>query len=139
MLDTEEDTFRKFLNFLYGASIALEGLDLEEVCELLVIGDRYEVGTLRALCESELLARLGNTNVFTLLVMADQFSVTILKVSSGFKSFGVLILCVPYQEACFHYIVCNPDVIFTEVEGYAAITEELKDALREHLLANDPR
>ena len=85
MLDTEEDTFRKFLNFLYGASIALEGLDLEEVCELLVIGDRYEVGTLRALCESELLARLGNTNVFTLLVMADQFSVTILKVSSGFK------------------------------------------------------
>ncbi|KAL5473037.1 hypothetical protein EMCRGX_G027477 [Ephydatia muelleri] len=121
VLDTEEDTFRKFLNFLYGASIALEGLDLEEVCELLVIGDRYEVGTLRALCESELLARLGNTNVFTLLVMADQFSVTILK------------------EACFHYIVCNPDVIFTEVEGYAAITEELKDALREHLLANDPR
>lgn len=121
VLDTEEDTFRKFLNFLYGVSISLEGLDLEEVSELLVLGDRYEVGTLRSLCESELLNRLGNTNVFSLLEMADQFSM------------------VSFKEACFHYIVCNPDVIFTEVEGYAAISEELKENLQDHLLANDPR
>lgn len=80
MLDTEEDTFRKFLNFLYGVSISLEGLDLEEVSELLVLGDRYEVGTLRSLCESELLNRLGNTNVFSLLEMADQFSMVSFKV-----------------------------------------------------------
>lgn len=51
----------------------------------------------------------------------------------------ILTLYVPFQEACFHYIVCNPDVIFTEVEGYAAISEELKENLQDHLLANDPR
>ena len=81
MLDIEEDTFRKFLNFLYGVPIALEGLDLEKVSELLVVSDRYEVGTLTSLCKSELLNRLGKTNVFTLLMMSDQFSLVSLKVS----------------------------------------------------------
>ena len=81
VLDTEEDTFRKFLSFLYGAPIVLEGVDMEEVAELMVVADRYEVVTLRALCESELLNRLANSNVFTLLVMADQFSIASLKVS----------------------------------------------------------
>ena len=79
--DTEEDTFRKFLNFLYGGNIALEALEVDEVTELLVVADRYEVETLRSLCETELLNRLGSTNVFTLLVMADQYSVTSLRVS----------------------------------------------------------
>lgn len=43
------------------------------------------------------------------------------------------------QEECLQYVVRNPDVIFVEVESYAAISEELKDTLREYLIANDPQ
>ena len=100
--DVDVSLFRSFLEYLYGKPLDYANMSKEEIIELLAIADRYEVqeiklselsslslslslshsqtSSLHSTCEQQLINRIDNSNVFSLLIVADQFSARQLRV-----------------------------------------------------------
>ena len=88
--DTTPALFRSFLRFVYSGR--LDAADLEStdgLSELLLLADRYEMDSLKELCEGELVGRVDSDSALTLLSIADHFNAGRLKVrkNSSFVSF----------------------------------------------------
>nr|XP_006812477.1 PREDICTED: uncharacterized protein LOC100370394 [Saccoglossus kowalevskii] len=52
--DANPELFRLFLQFLYSGYLDTSGLSVEQVADMMSLSDRYEVDTLKQLCESTL-------------------------------------------------------------------------------------
>ncbi len=111
--DVDPESFRVFLQYLYGISLKLASVQVEELVDLLAIADRcgyvvstntvyykfnfydccarppqslvrFEASALCLQCESELVGRIESSNVFLLLQVADRYSAHKLRVSTMF-------------------------------------------------------
>lgn len=81
--DTSPFLFRVFLEYLYGGRIEESlGLSTEQWSDLLLLSDRYEVDSLKQVCESTLQASIDMESALYYLSMADQFNARILRVST---------------------------------------------------------
>ena len=81
MHDTTPALFKSFLRFVYSGK--LDDVDIENsdsLSELLLLADRYEMDSLKQLCEGELVGRVDSDSALTLLSIADHFNASNLKV-----------------------------------------------------------
>lgn len=76
--DTSPVIFRRLLLYLYGAPID-KTVGVEQICELMLLADRYSVDDLKDICETTLLSLIDDQSVICLLGIADQFTTTALK------------------------------------------------------------
>lgn len=76
--DTSPVIFRRLLLYLYGAPID-KTVGVEQICELMLLADRYSVDELKDICETTLLSLIDDQSVICLLGIADQFTTTALK------------------------------------------------------------
>jgi len=110
--DCTVEVFTIFLQFLYSG---LYKLDLNEetpqqLADLLLLADRYEVDDLKSCCEDALVSKVDNDSCFALLVLADQFQA------------GRLRRC------CFEWIAQRPSL--TSEENLEEIPHNLQEELR---------
>jgi len=110
--DCSVPVFRLFLQFLYSG---LYRLDLgqetaQQLADLLLLADRYEVDDLKSCCEDALIAKVDNDSCFALLVLSDQFQAGRLR------------------RACFEWIAQRPG-LSTE-ENLEELPENLQEELR---------
>ena len=72
-----------FLRFLYGDNLDKISISNEQLIDLLILADRFEVEQLSIGCQTVLASRLDCSNVLCLLAVADQWSATQLQVFNG--------------------------------------------------------
>lgn len=70
--------FRRLLLYLYGAPID-RTVGVEQICELMLLADRYSVDELKDICETTLISLIDEESVICLLGIADRFNTTSLK------------------------------------------------------------
>lgn len=78
--DTSPYLFRLFLEYLYSGRLRQNALNTDQLAELLLLSDRYEVDSLKQVCERALHSSIDQESVLYFLSMADQFNALILKV-----------------------------------------------------------
>lgn len=78
--DTSPFLFRVFLEYLYSGRLRQNTLNTDQLAELLLLSDRYEVDSLKQVCEYALHPSIDQESVLYFLSMADQFNALILKV-----------------------------------------------------------
>ncbi|GAB0094528.1 uncharacterized protein DMENIID0001_098400 [Sergentomyia squamirostris] len=76
--DTSPVIFRRLLLYLYGAPID-KTVGAEQLCELMLLGDRYSIDELKDICEHTLRSQIDEESVILLLSIADRFNTAILK------------------------------------------------------------
>ncbi|KAL7743025.1 hypothetical protein ACLKA6_011381 [Drosophila palustris] len=76
--DTSPVIFRRLLLYLYGAPID-RTVGAEQICELMLLADRYSVDDLKELCENTLNSLIDEESVVCLLGIADRYVATVLK------------------------------------------------------------
>lgn len=80
MPDCSAQLLSLFLRFLYGDHLDQTTLSNEQLIDLLIMADRFEVEQLSTGCQTVLTSRLDNSNVLCMLAIADQWSATQLQV-----------------------------------------------------------
>lgn len=78
--DTNLFLFRVFLEYLYSGRLRDESLSVEQLVELLLLSDRYEVDSLKQTCEYALQPSIDLDSALYFFTMADQYNARILKV-----------------------------------------------------------
>lgn len=91
--DTNPSLFYVFLEYLYSGRINIKDLNVDQWAELMMLSDRYEVDTLKQVCEQVLKDNLDNDSVLYFLSLADQFNAKALK------------------DACLTFASHNPEVM----------------------------
>ncbi|XP_034671670.1 uncharacterized protein LOC117903570 isoform X2 [Drosophila subobscura] len=76
--DTSPVIFRRLLLYLYGAPID-RTVGAEQICELMLLADRYSIDDLKELCENTLYSLIDEDSVVCLLGIADRYMATALK------------------------------------------------------------
>lgn len=76
--DTCPVIFRRFLLYLYGAPID-KTVSVDQICELMLLGDRYSLDELKDLCEGILKAQIDEESVICMLSLSDRFNLNTLK------------------------------------------------------------
>lgn len=80
--DTTPSLFRKLLAYLYTGKLDTRITTGEQLIELVLLGDRYELDAMKHSCERALALRhLDKDTSFYYLNVADQYNATFLKVS----------------------------------------------------------
>lgn len=80
MHDTNPNIFQIFLEYLYSGRIRQNSLTTDQLAELLLLSDRYEVDSLKQACEYGLHSSIDEDSVLYFLSMADQYNAQILRV-----------------------------------------------------------
>ncbi|XP_017785530.1 PREDICTED: uncharacterized protein LOC108568763 isoform X2 [Nicrophorus vespilloides] len=80
--DTNPFLFRVFLEYLYCGKIINPALNTDHLMELLLLSDRYELDSLKHICENTLKQSLDMENAIYYVSMADQFNAPVLKNAS---------------------------------------------------------
>lgn len=78
--DTNPVLFSAFLEYLYSGCIDTKALSVDQIAELMMLSDRYEVDTLKQICEHVLKGHIDIDSVLYFLSLADQFNAKSLKV-----------------------------------------------------------
>lgn len=79
--DTTPVLFRKLINYLYTGKLNTKLTSPEQLTELVLLGDRYELDALKLACEKALSSKhLDKDNAFYYLNFADQYNAEHLKV-----------------------------------------------------------
>ncbi|XP_065365730.1 uncharacterized protein LOC135958763 [Calliphora vicina] len=76
--DTSPVIFRRLLLFLYGAPID-KTVGAEQICELMLLADKYSIDDLKELCENTLNSQIDEHSVLCLLGIADHYMAAALK------------------------------------------------------------
>ncbi|KYB25250.1 uncharacterized protein LOC100141518 [Tribolium castaneum] len=77
--DTNPFLFRIFLEYLYSGRLRDDSLSIEQLVELLLLSDRYEVDSLKQTCEYALQHSIDLDSALYFFNMADQYNARILK------------------------------------------------------------
>ncbi|XP_025828986.1 uncharacterized protein LOC108743837 [Agrilus planipennis] len=94
--DTNDFLFKIFLEYLYSGRLK-QSLSTDQLCELLLLSDRYECDSLKQMCESALETNIDEDSVIYLLSVADQYNANNLK------------------KACLFFIFQHNDLTESEV------------------------
>ncbi|XP_052872917.1 uncharacterized protein LOC128278266 [Anopheles cruzii] len=78
--DTSVVIFRRLLLYLYGAPVD-KSVSVEQLCELMLLADRYSVDNLKAICEETLVASIDAESVIYLYGISDRFNASALQAS----------------------------------------------------------
>ncbi|KRG07797.1 uncharacterized protein Dmoj_GI14159, isoform D [Drosophila mojavensis] len=76
--DTSPVIFRRLLLYIYGAPID-RTVGADQICELMLLADRYSIDNLKEICESTLNSLIDEDSVVVLLGIADRYFATLLK------------------------------------------------------------
>uniref|UniRef100_A0A182N0W2 BTB domain-containing protein n=1 Tax=Anopheles dirus TaxID=7168 RepID=A0A182N0W2_9DIPT len=76
--DTSPVIFRRLLLYLYGAPVD-KSVGVDQLCELMLLADRYSVDNLKAICEQTLVAAIDTDSVICLYGISDRFNAVALK------------------------------------------------------------
>ncbi|XP_068717142.1 BTB/POZ domain-containing protein 19-like [Montipora capricornis] len=117
--DTSPCLFYKFLEYLYSGILDTRSLSLDEVTDLLALSDKYEMDSLKEICEAMLLRDIGEDTVLLYLGVAEQFTVHRLK------------------EQCLRYITTHPDVMESEI--FEELPDQLKQEITDKVHRNMPK
>lgn len=82
--DTNPPLFQIFLEYLYGGRLDLSTLSTDQLAELLLLSDRYEVDSLKQVCECALQSNIDHDSAIYFLSMADQCNTQMLKARARF-------------------------------------------------------
>ncbi|XP_071488165.1 uncharacterized protein [Diadema antillarum] len=104
--DTDPTLFQQFLVFLYSGQIDTSSMTTDQIADMMSLSDRYEVDTLKHVCEAALKSKLNEDTVLFLLSLADQFHAKTLR------------------EGSLNFIMQHPGI--TEQEVYEELSENLK-------------
>ena len=85
--DTTSAHFKLFLEYVYKGSLELTQMSLDQVSELLLLADRYEMDALKTETQRDLSDRVDADTALTLLGVSDTFYANDLKVSRLTLSF----------------------------------------------------
>ncbi|XP_064635771.1 uncharacterized protein LOC135492948 isoform X2 [Lineus longissimus] len=80
--DTNPALFQMFLEYLYSGELETSELATEQLADIMQISDRYEMDSLKLLCEHSLRHHLDEDTALFLLSLADQFHAKILRAAS---------------------------------------------------------
>ncbi|XP_050099037.1 uncharacterized protein LOC126579612 isoform X2 [Anopheles aquasalis] len=78
--DTSPVIFRRLLLYLYGAPVD-KSVGVDQLCELMLLADRYSVDNLKAICEETLVATIDGESVIYLYGISDRFNAAALQAS----------------------------------------------------------
>ncbi|XP_065214345.1 speckle-type POZ protein-like B [Planococcus citri] len=67
--DIEPDVFRELLHYIYTGNV--KNTEMATFVDLLVVAEKYDLQSLKFLCEDALCKRLSNDNAANILIMAD--------------------------------------------------------------------
>uniref|UniRef100_A0A182KH88 BTB domain-containing protein n=1 Tax=Anopheles christyi TaxID=43041 RepID=A0A182KH88_9DIPT len=111
--DTSPVIFRRLLLYLYGAPVD-RSVGVDQLCELMLLADRYSVDNLKAICEQTLVSSIDSDSVICLYGISDRFNATALKAR-----------CLSYLSQ--HTELTHLD-IFQELPGY--LQNEVQELIR---------
>nr|XP_029717691.1 uncharacterized protein LOC115260678 [Aedes albopictus] len=111
--DTSPVIFRRLLLYLYGAPVD-KSVGVDQICELMLLADRYSVDNLKDICENTLIASIDCDSVIYLFGISDRFNASSLKAS-----------CLSYLSQ--HTELTKLD-IFNELPGY--LQNEVQDLIK---------
>ncbi|XP_070579796.1 uncharacterized protein [Ptychodera flava] len=112
--DTNPELFKLFLQFLYSGHLDTSNFSVEQLADMMSLSDRYEVDTLKQLCEGALKSQLDEDTAFYMLTLADQFNARTLR---GAAMNFVMETPSLVQSEVFDDL---PDHLQTEVEDLVA-------------------
>ncbi|KDR13429.1 uncharacterized protein LOC110835411 [Zootermopsis nevadensis] len=95
--DTSPFLFSTFLNYLYSGQLETKDLSVDQLADLMLLSDRYEVDSLKQACEQGLKRHIDEDSVLYFLSMGDQFNAKLLR------------------SACLNFIFLNPDIIDSDL------------------------
>lgn len=82
--DTSPIYFLKLLNFIYTGKIDVTTGSTDQLTEILVLSDKYQLDSLKQSCDKTLSVRhLEKDNACFLLCLADQYNAPLLRVSKN--------------------------------------------------------
>eukprot|EP00057_Strongylocentrotus_purpuratus_P003462 XP_003726708.1 PREDICTED: uncharacterized protein LOC100892203 isoform X1 [Strongylocentrotus purpuratus] len=116
--DTDPEMFKQFLVFLYSGQINTAEMNMDQIADMMSLSDRYEVDTLKHVCEASLKTKLNEDTVLYLLGLSDQFH------------------AVTLRDATLGYIEKHPFITSSEV--YNELPEHLQAEVK-HRVEKDPK
>lgn len=78
--DTSPALFRTFLDYLYCGRLEPASMTADQLTDLMLLADRYELDCLKQACELALKTHIDDDSALYLLSMADQFNARLLRV-----------------------------------------------------------
>lgn len=76
--EIEADLFAELLEYMYTSKIP-EFTNEAKTIEVLVFADKYQLDSLKTICENELSEKMTTESMFNLLMVADTYNASILK------------------------------------------------------------
>ncbi|XP_065345605.1 uncharacterized protein LOC135943121 isoform X1 [Cloeon dipterum] len=95
--DMSHVLFRHFLKYLYCGRLDTSSLSFEQLTDLMLLADRYELDSLKHACEICLQGFIDEETALCLLSMSEQINARMLR------------------ESCIFFISTHPDVMETEL------------------------
>ncbi|XP_037094358.1 uncharacterized protein LOC119114260 [Pollicipes pollicipes] len=117
--DASPAIFRSMLEFLYCGHVTPENWPPEQLMELMVLADRYELDDLKHSCEALLETHIDEDSVFCLLSIAEQYNARKLKSSA------------------LEFVATNPEVVQTEL--FLELSPSLQAEVEETAVWAPPR
>jgi len=81
--DASPFLFSTFVNYLYSGQLETKELSVDQLADLMLLSDRYEVDSLKQACEQGLKRHIDEDSVLYFLSLGDQFNAKLLRVSIG--------------------------------------------------------
>ncbi len=76
--DVDADLFAEMLEYLY-TSRPPKFIDESKTIEMLILADRYQIDSLKTICENELFGKITIDSMFSLLMVADTYNASNLR------------------------------------------------------------
>jgi BTB/POZ domain len=102
--DTTRMLFATFLEYLYSGRLEPAELPPDQLTDLMLLADRYELDNLKKACEHALRAHIDDDSVLCLLSMADQFNARCVKISTINAIFINLRSCLSKNKPLFQIL-----------------------------------
>uniref|UniRef100_T1JPJ0 BTB domain-containing protein n=1 Tax=Strigamia maritima TaxID=126957 RepID=T1JPJ0_STRMM len=116
--DTNLTIFRLFLEYLYEGQVETSKLSIDQLADIMLLCDQFEVDTLKQICEQALLSHIDKRSALFLLGIADQLNVKSLR------------------GAALYFVAMNPDIIDSEV--FFQLPEEVQSEVEVELAKMEP-
>uniref|UniRef100_A0A1B6MP93 BTB domain-containing protein n=1 Tax=Graphocephala atropunctata TaxID=36148 RepID=A0A1B6MP93_9HEMI len=97
VFDTSPSLFSVLLDYLYCGQLDTGSFSVDQLADLMLLADRYEVDSLKTVCEHGLRTHIDHDSVLYFLSMGDQFNAKHLR------------------SSCLNFISQNPDIMDSEL------------------------
>ncbi|CAL1539140.1 unnamed protein product [Lymnaea stagnalis] len=112
--DTNPELFTRFLEALYSGHLDTSSLNAEQLADMMTLCDRYEMDSLKLVCEHELKSHLDEDNALCLLNLADHLNSRNLR------------------DSALNYVLEHQDLTFSDI--YDDLPDHLKDEVQDAIV-----